>query len=295
VTNKLTELLDRVLALSEPAGASAGPRVDVTARAQLAALLEAAEVEPPAETLLPATWAAYLQGTLDPAEGERVLRQLASSPALAREAASMLDLLDQVAAHPAVVPTDLTAEVAGLGKPAFGAAERLPGRGRRHILDRLAPERRASWKAGLRGALKVVLGHGRQSCEIVVEAAADLLASASDAWTFAPAPALITRTRSGRPAVVDGVRSADAAAMTVTAEEFEGVRRIEIVLRNYPVGQPVPIIVIADEHGDAPILALDPSIEPDFLTGTLRLQYETEGLAAGDYVVLIGAPNSPQS
>jgi hypothetical protein len=295
VTNKLTELLDSVLGLSEPAEALAGPGGDEAVRAQLAALLDAAGGDEPARALPPAIWAAYLQGRLDTAERERVLRQIAASPALAREAVSMIELLDQVAAHPAVVPAELVVEVAGLGKPAFDAAERLPDRGRRSILDRLAPERRAGWEAGLRGALKVVLGQGRQSCEIVVEAAADLLASASDAWSFAPQPALVTRTRSGRPAVVDGVRSADGAAMTVTAEEFEGVRRIEIVLRHYPAGQPVPIILVADEHGDAPMLALDPSIEPDLSTGTLRIHYEAEGLAAGDYVVLIGEPNNPQS
>jgi hypothetical protein len=294
VTNRLTELLDRVLGLSEPAETSAELSADRADRAKLAAILEAAEVESPTMTLPLATWAAYLQGTLDAAQREHVLRQLAASPALAREAASMIDLLDQVTTHPAVVPPDLAAEVAGLGKLAFGAAQQIPDRGRRSLLDRLAPERRAGWESGLRGALKVVLGHGRQSCEILVEAAAGLLAPASDAWSFAPAPALVTRARSGQPALVDGVRTADGAAMTVTAEIFEGVSRIEIVLRNYPVGPAAPVILVLAEQGDAPILALEPSIEPDAPTGTFRLQYETEGLSAGDYVVLIGEPNTPR-
>jgi len=295
VTNKLTELLDRVLGQPGPTESTAEHRDGVTVRAQLAAMVEAAEGDSPPRTLPLATWAAYLQGTLDSAERERVQHQIGASPALAREAASMLDLLVQAAAHAAVVPADLAAEIAGLGTPAFGTAERAPGRGRRNILDGLAPERRAGWEAGLRGALKVVLGRGRESCEILVEVAADLLASASDAWSFAPAPALVTRTRSGQPAVIDGVRTADGAAMTVTAEVFEGVRRIEIVLRNYPVGPPVPIILVADEHGAVPMLSLDPSIEPDASTGTLRVQYETEGLPAGDYVILIGEPNHPQA
>jgi len=189
----------------------------------------------------------------------------------------MLDLLDQVAAHPAVVPADLAGEVAGLSRQAFTG--RTPLRG----LDRLASEQHVS---RLYGALGVVLGRGRQPCEILLDAAASLVAQTMDAWRFIPVPSPVTRSGPATSASAEGSRDADAASVTVSADLFDGEHRIEVVVCHFPADQAVPGVLVADEADASSTRRLKPSIEAE-PGGTLRLTYEAEDLAGGRYVVLI--------
>ena len=148
--------------------------------------------------------------------------------------------------------------------------------------------------SGIRGALEIVLGQGRQACEIVLNTAADLLQPDPGAWSFAATPALVTRSSSGAPAVVEGVREADAASMTIIADRFEGSRRIEIVIRGISAEQ-APTVLVAGEDDEQPPIRLEPSVEADPASGSVRLLYEFEDLPAGRYAVLICDPGTSPS
>ena len=179
-------------------------------------------------------------------------RQIAASPALLHKAVSIADLLAEVAANPVKVPADLAAEVASISRQAFSTAN--PALQRSFAATSL----QGVLGSGVRGALEIVLGQGRQACEILLNTAADLMTPASAAWSFSAAPALVTRASSSGPAVVEGVRDSDAASMTVTADRFEGSRHVEIVTRDIPP-ENAPIVLVSAE-GEQLIMRLDPSI-----------------------------------
>lgn len=283
MTNELMKILNRLFDLSE----TEQPADDVV-RARLAALFAASETEADAAGIAPETWAAYFEGQLDPEKRALVQRQIAASPALLREAVSIAELLEEVAANPAKVPADLAAEVAGISRQAFSTGN--PGLQR----SLAATSLQGVLGSGVRGALEVVLGQGRQACEILLNTASELIMPASGAWSFSAAPALVTRASSGGPAIVEGVRDADAASMTVTADRFEGSRRIEIVIRDIPP-EKAPIVLVSAEGGEQPPTRLDPSVATDPATGAVRLIYEFDDLPAGRYVVLICDPEKSSS
>ena len=288
--NEIVAFLERVLRLSD---AEPQPQDDV-ARMRLASTLTTKEADSSAVAIAPAIWASYLEGRLDPEQHALVQRQMAASPELAREAASIVDLLDAVAAHPVAIPADLAAEVAGLSDRAFATAQQASGRGLRKLFETMTPQGASAGGLGLRGVLEIVWGEGRQACEILIHTAAEFIGPAAGIWSFAAAPAMVTRRgRSGGPAMVEGVRDEDSAATTVTADWFEGTRHLEIVVRELPAGA-APVILVANDSDESPPVRLEPTITADPGSGTFRLRYEFEELPPGRCVVGFCAPGTPE-
>lgn len=278
MNNNLNDVLARLLGLSD---APLQPGDEVI-RARLAALLAAEETA--TETLTTEPWSAYLSGHMEPEARAAVQRQIAASPALVHEAISLAQLLEEVEADPARIPADLAAEASVVGRRAFGIPEMEAGLGLRGSLAAMGLQ--GGLVSGVRGALEIILGQGRQACEIVLKEASNLIKPDPGAWSFAAVPALVTRSSSSSPAVVEGVREADAASMTVIADRFEGVRRIEVVIRGVSPEQ-APTVLVADEEGTLLPVRRSPSVEAK---GSVRLLYEFEDLPAGRYVVLICEP-----
>jgi hypothetical protein len=286
--NEIVEFLERVLRLSD---AESQPQDDA-ARMRLSAMLKTKEADSSAVAIAPEIWGAYLEGRLDPEQRALVQRQMAASPELA-QAASIVELLNAVAAHPATIPADLAAEVAGLSYQAFAIAPQAGGRGLRKLFESVTPQRASAGGLGLRGVLEIVWGEGRQACEILIHSAADFIGPAAGAWSFAPAPAMVTRSgRSGGPAVVEGVREEDSATTTVTADRFEGSRHLEIVVRELPDGA-APVILVANDSDESPPVRLEPTVIADPGSGTFRLRYEFEELPPGRCIVGFCAPVTP--
>jgi hypothetical protein len=283
MNNDLKDVLARLLGLTEEQPG------DEVMRARLAALLAEGETETETETLPAETWSAYLTGQLDSEARSAVQSRLARSPDLLREAASIAGLLEEVEANPARIPTDIAAEASEMSRKAFALPRTAMGSGLQRSLAALGPH--GARLSGIRGALEIVLGQGRQACEIVLNTAADLLQPDPGAWSFAATPALVTRSSSGAPAVVEGVREADAASMTIIADRFEGSRRIEIVIQGLSAEQ-APTVLVASEDDQQPPMRLEPSVEADTASGSVRLRYEVEDLPAGRYAVLIYEPDT---
>jgi hypothetical protein len=263
---------------------------DEVIRARLAALLAEGETE--TETLPAEIWSAYLTGQLDPEARSAVQSRLARSPGLLREAASIAGLLEEIEANPARIPQDLAAEATSMSRQVFAVSQTAMSSGLQRSLAALGLH--GGRVSGIRGALDIVLGQGRQACEIVLNTAADLLQPDPGAWSFAATPALVTRSSSGASAVVEGVREADAASMTIIADRFEGSRRIEIVIQGLSAEQ-APTVLVASEDDQQPPMRLEPSVEADTASGSVRLRYEVEDLPAGRYAVLIYEPDTSSS
>jgi len=260
---------------------------DEIIRDRLAALFAGRESEGrniPAET-----WSAYLTGQLDGEARSAVQRQLATSPSLLSEAILIARLLEEVEARPARIPIDLAAEAADIGRQAFAAPRAAASSVLQRSLAALALQ--GAPGSGIRGALEIVLGQGRQACEIVLDAAAGLLQPNQNAWSFSLAPALVTRSSSSEPAIAEAVRQADAAAMTVVADHFEGSRRIEIVIRGLSP-EKAPVVLVVGEDDKQPLTRLVPFAETDTASGSVRLLYELEDLPAGRYAVLVCEPDA---
>ena len=281
MNNDLKDVLARLLGLTEEQPG------DEVMRARLAALL--AEDETETEVLAPEIWSAYLTGQLDPEARSAVQSRLARSPSLLREAASIAGLLEEVEANPARIPQDLAEKAAAMSRQVFAVSQTAMSSGLQRSLAAFGLH--GGRVSGIRGALEIVLGQGRQACEIVLNTAADLLQPDPGAWSFAAAPALVTRSSSGAPAVVEGVREADTASMTIIADRFEGSRRIEIVIRGLSAEQ-APTVLVAGEDDEQPPIRLEPSVEADPASGSVRLLYEFEDLPAGRYAVLICEPDT---
>jgi hypothetical protein len=284
MNNDLKDVLARLLGLTQEQPG------DEVMRARLAALLAEGETE--TEVLAPEIWSAHLTGQLDPEARSAVQGRLARSPSLLREAVSIAGLLEEVEANPARIPTDIAAEASEMSRKAFALPRTAMGSGLQRSLAALGLH--SARVSGIRGALEIVLGQGRQACEIVLNTAADLLQPDPGAWSFAATPALVTRSSSGAPAVVEGVREADAASMTIIADRFEGSRRIEIVIQGLSAEQ-APTVLVAGEDDQQPPMRLVPSIEADTASGSVRLLYEVEDLPAGRYAVLIYEPDTSSS
>jgi hypothetical protein len=288
--NEIVEFLERALRLSD---AEPQPQDDV-ARMRLASMLRTKQADSSAAAIAPEIWGAYLEGRLDPEQRALVQRQMAASPELAQEAASIVELLEAVAAHPATIPADLAAEVAGLSYQAFAAAPQAGSRGLRKLFESVTPQGASAGGLGLRGVLEIVWGEGRQACEILIHSAADFIGPAAGAWSFAPAPAMVTRSgQSGGPAMVEGVRDEDSAGTTVTADRFEGTRHLEIVVRELPDGA-APVILVSTDGDESPPVRLEPTVIADSGSGTFRLRYEFEELPPGRCVVGFCAPATPE-
>jgi hypothetical protein len=281
MNNDLKDVLARLLGLTEEQPG------DEVMRARLAALLAEGETE--TETLPAEIWSAYLTGQLDPEARSAVQSRLARSPGLLRDAASIAGLLEEVEANPARIPQDLAEKAAAMSRQVFTVSQTGMSSGLQRSLAALGLH--GGRVSGIRGALEIVLGQGRQACEIVLNTATDLLQPDPGAWSFAAAPALVTRSSSGAPAVVEGVREADAASMIIIADRFEGSRRIEIVIRGLSAEQ-APTVLVAGEDDEQPPIRLEPSVKTDPASGSVRLLYEFEDLPAGRYAVLICEPDT---
>lgn len=281
MNNDLKDVLARLLLTGERQPG------DEILRERLAALL--AEQETGTESLPAETWSAYLTGQLDDEARSAVQRRLARSPALLSEAASIARLLEDVEADPAKIPADLAAKASAIGRQAFATPGTASGSALQRSLAALGLQ--GGQRSSIRGALEIVLGQGRQACEIVLDTAADLLRPNPSAWLFSMAPALVTRSSSGEPAIAEAVRDADAASMIVVADHFEGSRRIEIVIRGL-APEKAPVVLVVGEDDKQPPVRLEASVETDPTSGSVRLLYEFEDLPVGRYAVLVCEPDS---
>jgi hypothetical protein len=182
---------------------------------------------------------------------------------------------------------------AGLARvrESVAARQRITG-----AIEDLPAERRGGWLEGVQAAIKIVLGETRRTSRIMVDAASGLMPPAPEAWTFAAAAGMTTRSGDTATTKAESIDEASAVSRTVIVDDAASEPRVLATIANYPVGTPPPVLLIVPEdgdRGDLSVIEIDPEIEltrsQDADGGHCRLRYEA-ALPSGAYYLFFGNP-----
>jgi hypothetical protein len=162
-------------------------------------------------------------------------------------------------------------------------------------IEGLPASRRTGWLEGVQSAVKIVLGEARRTSRILVDAASDLLPSASNGWAFAPVAVATTRSGETVATRADSVDAVSAISRRVIVDDTAAEPRVLATINNYPADAAPPVLLIVAEDGNR-VVEVDPEIETDRSdgAGTARRQLRYEAvLPSGAYYLFFGNPRDP--
>jgi hypothetical protein len=285
MTNKLAEFLDQILFF--PDDGSEPPQELRDARARIAEAIGLSSKAETAPAISANDLAAFASGALSPEEAREFEQKLANSPGVAADVDFALDLLADVKAgatttYTDVMPANLADEIERLPPTPLGDRQRSIDANAQSSAG-LATLEVADRERSVLQMVNRLLASARRSSSHLIEVMAGLLPEQIDAWAFAPTPAFTTRGPSGGTFAIEGAGASDGSSVTVTADDTAGTRRIEVVIRDFPLDQAVPTLVLALGASDpdasdsaGSVLHIDPEFEDDPARRTRRLYYESD-------------------
>jgi hypothetical protein len=296
MTNKLAEFLDQILFL--PDNGSEPPRELRDARARIAEAIGLSLKAETAPAISANDLAAFASGALSPEEAREFKQKLANSPGVAADVDFALDLLADVKAGATttyidLMPANLADEIERLPQTPLRDQQRSMD-GDAQPSARLTEREAVDRERSVLQAVNRLLADARRSSNRLIEVMAGLLPGQTDVWAFAPTPAFTTRGPSGGTFAIEGAGARDGSSVTVTADDTAGMRRIEVVIRDFPFDQAVPTLVLALGASDigasdpiGSVLHIVPESEDDTARRTRRLYYESDARPPGCTVALM--------